>query len=157
MNIRCYRPEDAAALAEVFIEAVRSKANRDYSPQQIDAWALGPTDTSDWSKRLGSQIVFIAGEDTEVAGFITFEPSGHLDHLYVHSRFQRQGVAAMLYGRVEQEARSLGISRIFTEASITARPFFESRGFLLVAPQTVVHRGVSFVNYKMERFMQEPR
>ena len=157
MNIRSYQPEDAAALAEVFTEAIRSTANRDYVPQQIDAWALVPTDTSDWSKRLGSQIVFIAEEDSEVAGFITFEPSGHLDHLYVQSRFQRQGVASMLCGRVEKEARSLGISRIFTEASITARPFFESRGFLLVAPQTVVHRGVSFVNYKMERFMQEPR
>jgi GNAT superfamily N-acetyltransferase len=153
MKIRRYQPEDAAALAEIFTEAIRSTANRDYLPHQIDAWAFGPTDMSDWSKRLGSQIVFIAEEDTEVAGYITFDPNGHLDHLYVQSRFQRQGVASMLYSRVEQEARLLGLPRIFTEASITARPFFESRGFLLIAPQTVVHRGVSFVNYKMERFV----
>ena len=89
-------------------------------------------------------------------GFITFEPNGHLDHLYVDSHFQRQNVASALYRRVEQEARTHGVRRIFTEASITARPFFESLGFRLIAPQSVMYRGISFLNYKMERFLPEP-
>jgi putative acetyltransferase len=155
MKIRCYQPQEASALARVFTESIHSTAIKDYAPHQIAAWAAVPTDTADWSRRLNSLIVFVAEQDSEVAGFITFEPDGHLDHLYVNSHFQRQGVASALYRRVEQEARTYGVRRIFTEASITARPFFESLGFQVIAPQSVLCREVSFVNYKMERFLPE--
>jgi len=45
---------------------------------------------------------------------------------------------------------------LFTEASITARPFFEAQGFAVLAPQVVRCRGVEFVNYRMERVLAEP-
>jgi putative acetyltransferase len=48
---------------------------------------------------------------------------------------------------------SSSLSRIFTEASITARPFFERAGFQLITQQTVEHNGVSFVNCRMEKFL----
>jgi putative acetyltransferase len=51
---------------------------------------------------------------------------------------------------VVAEARRVGLVRLFTEASITARPFFEARGFTVLAPQVVTLRGVEFVNYRME-------
>ena len=35
------------------------------------------------------------------------------------------------------EAQRLGIARLFTEASITARPFFESQGFVVLTEQAV--------------------
>ena len=37
----------------------------------------------------------------------------------------------------------------------TARPFFESQGFVVLAPQVVMCRGVEFVNYRMERVLAE--
>ena len=49
------------------------------------------------------------------------------------------------------EARRVGLARLFTEASITARPFFEAHGFTVLAAQVVTCRGVEFVNYRMER------
>jgi putative acetyltransferase len=36
-----------------------------------------------------------------------------------------------------------------TNASITARPFFEKHGFMVVAEQHPVIRGVEMINYKM--------
>jgi hypothetical protein len=42
---------------------------------------------------------------------------------------------------------------LFTEASITARPFFEAEGFVVLSPQVVISRGVEFVNYRMERVL----
>ena len=48
------------------------------------------------------------------------------------------------------EARRQGIARLFVEASLTARPFFERYGFTELARQTVVCRGVEMDNYRME-------
>jgi putative acetyltransferase len=145
-----------------FTDSVRS-TSRDYSTEQIAAWAPDPPDSEHWRARLAARIGFVAEAESfeehkgEVAGFATFEPDGHLDDLYVATKFQRHGVAAMLYARVEREARARNLSRIFTEASISARPFFECAGFSVVAAQTVELRGISFTNYRMERFLSAPR
>src|SRR5262249_43759139 len=54
------------------------------------------------------------------------------------------------------EARRVGIARLFTEASITARPLFEALGFRVLTPQVVTLRAVEFINYRMERLFAEP-
>jgi putative acetyltransferase len=67
-----------------------------------------------------------------------------------------RGVGGGLYGAVERVARADGIRRIFTEASITARPFFERQGFRVVREQTVVRRGVAMTNFAMEKTLFPP-
>ena len=91
-----------------------------------------------------------------LAGFADLEANGHVDRVFVSADHQGQGVARALLAEVVTEARRLGLVRLFLEASITARPFFESQGFAMLAPQVVVRRGVEFVNYRMERGLAEP-
>jgi putative acetyltransferase len=52
---------------------------------------------------------------------------------------------------LEIEARKLGLTKMYTEASITAKPFFEHHGYQVTQPQTVVRRNVKLVNYKMTK------
>ena len=61
------------------------------------------------------------------------------------------GIASELLDRTEAEARRLGLRRLYTEASITAEPFFRSRGFSTVRPQTVEVRGHTFRNFVMDK------
>jgi len=56
-------------------------------------------------------------------GFTDLEPDGHLDMMFVHPAHQGAGVATALFNTVEAAARAQNLSRIFTEASITARSF----------------------------------
>jgi putative acetyltransferase len=86
-----------------------------------------------------------------MVGFVSCEPNGHLDPLYVHPRFQRQGIAMALCEHIEHTALSRGRGRLFTEASITAHPFFERAGFRVLAPQIVTQENGSFTNYRMEK------
>ena len=153
MEIRRYLPGDDAALADVFVKAVRSTSTEDYSAEQIEVWASIAEDRRKWSKGLKGRIGFVAEQDAEALGYITFEPNGHIDHLFVAGRFQRRGVALALYRRVEREARGRALRRIFVEASVKARLFFESVGFSLITAQTVLCKGVPFVSYKMEMFL----
>ena len=71
--------------------------------------------------------------------------------MFVHARFQGRGVATALLRQVEAAALEAGLSRVFTEASITARPFFLSRGFELIAEQTVECEGQWLTNFRMHK------
>ena len=53
--------------------------------------------------------------------------------------------------RVEEAAAELKLGRLHTEASITAKPFFEKKGFRVISAQTVHVRGQDLVNYRMEK------
>jgi putative acetyltransferase len=75
---------------------------------------------------------------------------------YVHPDFQRRGIARALLQHVEAAARTLNLRRLYTEASITARPAFEAVGFHLIVPQTVTVRGESMRNYRMEKRLDGP-
>jgi putative acetyltransferase len=153
MNVRHYQPQDSAALARLFTETVRAIKAVGYSPEQVEAWAQSPPDVESWRVRLDGRLVLVAENEFEIIGFATFEPNGHLDHLYVHHGFQRQGVASAMLQRIEEESVSRGIGRIFTEASIPARPFFEHAGFRMIAPQSVAVKGIALLNYRMEKIL----
>jgi putative acetyltransferase len=86
-------------------------------------------------------------------GFAELEPNGHVDRVYVSADHQRRGIGGQMLTAVVAEARRVGLARLFTEASITARPFFEAQGFTVLAPQVVTCRGAEFINYQMERVL----
>ncbi len=71
--------------------------------------------------------------------------------MFVHPEFQGLGVATQLLCRVEEEALRLGFRRIYTEASRTARPFFERNGFSVITGQIVEKRGHALENFLMEK------
>jgi putative acetyltransferase len=149
MTVRPYRPEDFAAVLRLFQRSVRELASRDYTPEQISAWAPDSPDVAQWSKRLSNQSVFVCEDQNQIAGFASVDRDGHLDLLYVHPDVQRQGVASVLCAHIIQWATAHNLDRLFTEASVTARPFFESRGFNVVSSQIVQAHGVDLANFRM--------
>lgn len=154
MKVRPFQPDDGDAIMRIFAQSVRAIPPGDYSTAQLEAWAAGFTLPVRWLTPDPGRMVLVAEEDGEPAGFATFEPDGHIDHLYVHPRFQRQGAASALLLEIESAAAGLGMTRLFTEASATARPFFQNAGFRLLAPQTVSKNGAGFVNYRMEKLLR---
>jgi putative acetyltransferase len=149
LSIRPYRPDDLDAVIRIFLTAIRETAAKDYDRAQIDAWAQADRDM--WAKRRLSRPTWVAVVGAKPVGFTDLEPDGHLDMMFVHPAHQHTGVATALLERVEAAARAQGLSRLFTEASITARPFFERRGFRLLAAQVVSVRGQALANYRMEK------
>jgi len=150
MRIRKYQPDDALKTAELFRDTVKRINRRDYSSDQIDAWAPDNIDIDAWSSRLQKSHTYLAeSEDGGLLGFITVDQEGCLDLLYCHADHQRQGVGSRLWSHAQRQAQSGGLSYWFTEASITARPFFEKHGFKILKVQEVQKCGVSFVNYRM--------
>jgi putative acetyltransferase len=151
--LRSYRPEDAPLLLALFRDTIRRVNSQDYNPDQIRAWASDDIDPVVWASRFVGRFVPVAEEAGSPIGFAELEAHGHIDRFYVSADHQRRGVGRALMSAVVTEARRLHLVRLFTEASITARPFFESQGFQVLAPQVVTCRGCEFVNYRMERYL----
>ncbi len=152
--IRPYAPEDVDACAALFTRAVREVASRDYDPAQVAAWAPDEIDRVRWAARLGGRPTWVATLGGEIAGFSDLEPDGHIDMLFVDPDHQGRGVAAALLDWIEARAAEAGIERLFTEASLTARGFFEKRDFRVIVAQDVPLRGQVLRNYRMEKTLR---
>lgn len=131
------------------MRSVREGAARDYAPAQIDAWARVDRDV--WSVKRSSHPTWVAMIGASIVGFADLESDGHLDMMFVHPSHQGAGVASALLVQIEASAHERGIARLHTEASITARPFFERRGFQVSAQQEVSVRGERLTNFRMEK------
>lgn len=148
MTLRPYRPSDLREIAELFYGTVHTVNAGDYAPEQLDAWADGSPDLAEWNRTLLEHAALVAVEDGRIVGFGDMDRRGYLDRLYVHKDFQRRGVASALCGALEGAAEA---DRITTHASVTARPFFESRGYRAVRERRVIRHGVALTNFLMEK------
>ena len=123
----------------------------------IDSRASDSTDTAP-GKTGGSPA------NALIIGFGDMDDTGYLDRLYVHKDYQGRGVATAICDRLEEDfclsrGRLLQNSAVqkrkndtfTTHASITARPFFEKRGYTVVKAQQVVRKGISIRNYIMRK------
>lgn len=152
-ELRAFQPADIDGLLLLFNETIRQINAVDYSPEQIVAWAPDQPDKDNWIQRLSNQYTQLAFVDDILVGFGSLSKHGLIDFLYVHHEHQRKGIAQLIYLRLEFEARQMNMDRLHTEASITARKFFEKMQFEIVFPQEKNMRGVVLKNYVMEKFL----
>lgn len=145
MIIREYRLTDCKELTELFYNTVHIVNARDYTKEQLDVWATGQVDLKKWDQSLQEHFSIVAVEDDVITGFGDIDKSGYLDRLYVHSDYQRNGIATAICNQLEAAVQE----SIVTHASITARPFFEKRGYKTVKEQRVERQGIFLTNYIM--------
>ena len=151
MILRKYRSSDCEKMAQLFYETVHSVNAADYTEEQLDAWADGSIDMGAWDRSFREHHTVVAvesREDTErIIGFGDMDSSGYLDRIYVHKDYQKKGVATALCDKLEARA----FEKIVTHASITAKPFFEKRGYNVIKEQQVLRGGLLLTNYVMEK------
>lgn len=152
MWIRRYEPEDLGQITALFYDTVHAVNAADYAPEQLDAWADGAPDLDRWNASLLAHhsLVAVEGRDL-IVGFGDIDGTGYLDRLYVHKDRQGLGIATALCDRLE---RAVDAPVLTTHASITARPFFEGRGYRVLREQRVERHGVQMTNYVMEKRRQ---
>jgi|GEM_PF-1721329 len=155
IHVRQYQESDAAAIASIYYNTIHNINSRDYSVEQINAWAPYDSvkDYSGWKEKLAKVKPFVAVIGDIIVGFAEFEPNGHIDCFYVHHEYQGKGIGSALMKAIFDSAEKQNIGRIYAEVSITAKPFFEEKGFNVVKEQTVTLRSVELNNFVMERLL----
>lgn len=101
-----------------------------------------------WDKSFKSHYTVVACKNDLIVGFGDIDKNGYLDRLFVHKDYQRQGIASAICEKLENFALH---KKITVFASITAKPFFERRGYRLIREQQVSRDGVLLTNFLMEK------
>jgi len=151
--IRSYEEKDAPFLAAIYFNTIHNINSKDYSSEQINAWAPS-IDIEGWIKKWHRVPPFVAVLNDTIVGFAEFEENGHIDCFYCHYEYQRCGIGNALMNAIEVKARKDNIKMIFAEVSITAKPFFLANGFKIVKEQSVNIRGVNLTNFVMEKILR---
>ena len=151
MEVRKLRKGEEKELWELFYNTIHNVNIRDYTESQVEAWAPTDFDVNIAIQKFRDIDPFVVIKNGKIIGYGDIQPDGLIDHFYCHHEFQRQGVGSALFGAIEKEAEKNGISRMYSNVSITARPFFEAKGFSVEKEQTVKVRDQQFINFRMVR------
>jgi putative acetyltransferase len=153
--IRKLVESDLESCVQLFFETVHSVNKKDYTDDQLDAWAPATITTSDpRCLTILAHIAYVAEVNKQFVGFGDMTEQGYLDRLYVHHEYQRMGIASAIVKKLEEQALKIGIEEITTHASITAKPFFESFGYVVCKQQEVDVDGVKLVNFIMKKTLK---
>lgn len=153
LELRPYEATDLAEICSLFYETVHTVNARDYTAEQLRVWAPREPDKQRWHRSLLAHRAYVARAGGILVGFGDIADDGYLDRLYVHKDYQRRGVATALCRVLESRVEA---PRLTVHASITARAFFERRGYTVISRQEVVLHGVSLTNFVMEKLLRLP-
>lgn len=147
MIIRPYQSSDCQEVLSLFYNTVHAINAKDYTEEQLDAWAPDTLDEETWDQSLLKQYSLVAEDANGITGFGSIENTGYLDRLFVHKDFQGKGIATAICNQLEQNVSG----KIVTHASLTAKSYFEKRGYRVIRKQHVKRQGILLVNFLMEK------
>ncbi len=146
--------DDMEQITDVFRETILHINSKDYSDVQVQKWASRADNTNKWRDRIRHQYFIVAEKKEQIIGFGSINKEAYLDTLFVHKDYQKEGIGSAILHELLDEARNTGKFEVYTEASLTARPFLQKHGFRTKRPQQKVRDGVVFVNFAMIKALQ---
>ncbi|MGB0346667.1 MAG: GNAT family N-acetyltransferase [Balneolaceae bacterium] len=143
-------PEDLEELQALFVDTIRATCSNDYNKDQINAWTASVENIDRWNRLISHQYSIVAEIDNKIVGLAALDDPEYLDFLYVHKDYQRRGIANVLFDELKLESLHQGHYKLISDVSITAKQFFESKGFEVVKENKKEIRGVEITNYRMK-------
>ena len=146
MEIRKYEQMYCNEMIKLFYDTVHYINAKDYSKDQLSVWATGNENVDDWNSSFLKHYTLVCFDNERIIGFGDIDNSGYLDRLYVHKDYQGQGVGSTLCDELEYNFQN-----ITTHSSITAKAFFENRGYIVIKKQYVERQGILLSNFIMKK------
>ena len=151
-KIRRAVQDDIDQIRQLFYDTINNINVRDYNNEQIRLWSSGHLKIDRWNKSISEQYFIVCEIDKIVTGFASITDKGYLDFMYVHKDHQGKGIATAMLAELESFADSKGIKEIWAQVSITARPFFRSKGFEITKEFITKIEDVEFADAVMTKY-----
>ena len=147
IRIRAAKVKDVNEITTLFKETIKHINSQHYSADQIVHWMSSADDLPKWKKRIQEFYFLLAEYDEKIVGFAYLNNGNYFDGLFVHHQTQGMGIASLLSDAIETKIKADGFKSVHSDVSITAKPFFEKRGYTIEYLQEKPYRGMIFANY----------
>jgi len=144
-------PKDIESVLNLFYDNIHTVCTKDYTPEQLDAWAPKEPDIYRWKASLNKNHTLVVEDNGHIIGFGDVGETGYLDRLYVDKDYLHKGIGSLIVEQLEKYAKAKGIVFMNTAASLTSRDFFEAKGYVVLQEQIVERHGVRLRRYLMEK------
>ena len=152
MDIREFNLGDELALHTVYHSSIHDVACKDYTAEQIEAWAPATLGLDIWTKKMREIRPFVVENGPgNIVAYADVQANGYIDHFFVSGAYARQGIGTLLMNRIHDAAHERAIFVLTSDVSRTAQPFFRKFGFDLVEERAPVIRGVIVPNALMRK------
>lgn len=128
ITIRRATPDDAEQITPVHVASIRTLCAKDYSPEQVDAWAGWKTPEQYRNAMAAGEVFFVAELAGAVVGFAVLLRD-EVKAVYVHPHHSGKGIGGKLLDAVEAEARLNDVDTLKLTSTLTSVGFYESRGY----------------------------
>jgi putative acetyltransferase len=123
--IRRATPADAEGITPVHVASIRTLCAKDYTPQQIDAWAGWKSPDKYRAAMAAGEVFFVAEVVGRVVGFSVLF-GDEVKAVYLHPDHVGRGIGRRLLDAVEAEARTNGVAELKLTSTLTSVRFYES-------------------------------
>ncbi len=120
---------------------------KDYSVEQVKVLLKDKRDYKHWK---WGETVFVAEYESTIVGFAA-RNHNWITAVYAHPEFTRKGIGSRLLNIIEDDSKACGINALFVDASITAKPFYDSCGYQMKTPVLVSVRGIQVHCIEMQK------
>ncbi len=151
IKIRQALIEDVNQITQLFFDTIQNINIKHYSKEEVDDWSSWKTDTDKWLERIQEQYFVLAEINNQIVGFSSLAEDGYLDFMFVHKDFQGLGIASDLLSEIEHQASEQNNEIIYSDVSITAKEFFEKKGFIVESQQLKKSKKKELVNFRMTK------
>ncbi|MFQ8705709.1 MAG: GNAT family N-acetyltransferase [Thomasclavelia sp.] len=151
MKFREYQSSDLKEICELFYETITTINKYDYNNDQIKVWSNRRDILLQQDNFFKLLYTIVAIENDKIVGYGNINKNGYLDHLYVHKDYQGRHIATLLCDKLENYYKE--VKELTVHASISAKPFFEKRGYKVIKERTVQLDGINIKNYLMKKII----
>lgn len=155
--VRQANESDVRDITELFYDTIQNINIRDYSKEEVDDWSSWKVDIDKWLEKMQEQYFVVAEIKNKIVGFSSLAPDGYLDFMFVNKDTQGQGVASVLLSEIERKAIQQNNNLIYSDVSLTAKGFFESKGFIVERQQLKKSKKKKLINFRMIKLNNNAR
>ena len=133
--IRAMRPEDAEAMVDVILTALRVTNAKDYDADFLEGFARGFSAESILRRAAEGTHFYVACEDARVVGCGAVAPCGErsgaceIQTVFILPQYQGAGLGRRIVETLEADPLARRARRVELSASITAAGFYERLGY----------------------------
>ncbi len=151
MEIRRAKTKDLGKLQELFRDSILESGPGHYSNAQLLEWSNRADNPPRWKSLIEEQFTLLIAVEKQIVAFASLKDQDYFDFLYVAKSQQGKGYAQQLYLRILAEAKRRGASKLYSDVSFMAKPFFLARGFKLLHENENKLGQETLINFRVAR------